>query len=407
MNINDKSGKSPLEPVPIFREDLGVSSMFYGASNLIFENAKKLRNTLTDSEALLWNYIKGKQLGVKFRRQHPIANYIADFYCHEAKLVIELDGSIHHQPEILQNDIERQKYLEELGLIVIRFTNKELQHNLNTVLDKIKEAIQAQRHIAPPLGGWGVGLSKRIIPCLDVKDGRTVKGVNFVDLRDAGDPVELAAQYAKQGADELVFLDITATHERRKTMIEMVKAVARQLNIPFTIGGGITEIADAEALLNAGADKISINSAAVRNPKLIEDLAKAFGVQFVVVAVDTKHVDGKNWVHLNGGRLITELETEKWIKQAEELGAGEILLTSMDHDGTKAGFDCGLLKKVNDMINIPIIASGGAGNMEHFTEVFQKANVDAALAASVFHYGEILIPDLKQELKKNNIPVRT
>ena len=249
-------------------------------------------------------------------------------------------------------------------------------------------------------------LSKRIIPCLDVKDGRTVKGVNFVDLRDAGDPVELAAQYAQQGADELVFLDITATHERRKTMIEMVKSVARQLNIPFTIGGGITEIADAEALLNAGADKISINSAAVRNPKLIEELAKAFGVQFVVVAVDTKHVDGRNMVHLNGGRLITELETETWIKQAEELGAGEILLTSMDHDGTKAGFDCGLLKKINDSINIPIIASGGAGNMEHFTEVFQKANVDAALAASVFHYGEILIPDLKQELNRNNIPVR-
>ncbi len=249
-------------------------------------------------------------------------------------------------------------------------------------------------------------LSKRIIPCLDVKDGRTVKGVNFVDLRDAGDPVELAAQYAQQGADELVFLDITATHERRKTMIEMVKAVARQLNIPFTIGGGITEIADAEALLNAGADKISINSAAVRNPQLIEQLAKAFGVQFVVVAVDTKLVDGKNWVHLNGGRLITELETEKWIKQAEEMGAGEILLTSMDHDGTKAGFDCGLLKQINDSINIPIIASGGAGSVDHFTEVFQKANVDAALAASVFHYGEILIPDLKNELSRNGIPVR-
>ena len=249
-------------------------------------------------------------------------------------------------------------------------------------------------------------LSKRIIPCLDVKDGRTVKGVNFVDLRDAGDPVELAAQYAQQGADELVFLDITATHERRKTMIEMVKSVARQLNIPFTIGGGITELADAEALLNAGADKISINSAAVRNPKLIEELAKAFGVQFVVLAVDTKYVGGKNMVHLNGGRLITELETENWIKQAEDLGAGEILLTSMDHDGTKAGFDCDLLLKVNQMINIPIIASGGAGSMEHFTEVFQKANVDAALAASVFHYGEILIPDLKQELKRNRVPVR-
>lgn len=249
-------------------------------------------------------------------------------------------------------------------------------------------------------------LSKRIIPCLDVKDGRTVKGVNFVDLKDAGDPVELAWQYAQQGADELVFLDITATHERRKTMIEMVKAVARQLNIPFTIGGGITTIQDAEALLNAGADKISINSAAVRNPVLIEELAAAFGVQFVVVAVDTKLVEGRNMVHLNGGRLITELETEDWIRRAESLGAGEILLTSMDHDGTKQGFDCGLLDTISGMINIPVIASGGAGKIEHFTEVFEKTGVDAALAASVFHFGEIPIPVLKQQLKAHNIPVR-
>ena len=249
-------------------------------------------------------------------------------------------------------------------------------------------------------------LSKRIIPCLDVKDGRTVKGVNFVNLSDAGDPVELAWQYGQQGADELVFLDITATHERRKTMIEMVKSVARQLNIPFTIGGGITSVADAEALLNAGADKISINSAAVNNPLLIESLAKAFGVQFVVVAVDTKFVDGKNLVHLNGGRKITELETEAWIKQAESMGAGEILLTSMDHDGTKNGFDCNLLATVCNSINIPVIASGGAGTIQHFTDVFQQTGVDAALAASVFHFGEIAIPDLKQELKKNNIPVR-
>ena len=380
-------------------------SMFYGASFLIFERAKALRNITTESENLLWNHIKGKQLGVKFRRQHPLSNYIADFYCHELRLIIELDGAVHNQADVIANDIERQKQLEELGLTVIRFTNNELYQNINQVLDKIKHTIQDQRHANPPLGGKG-GLSKRIIPCLDVKDGRTVKGVNFVDLRDAGDPVELAANYALQGADELVFLDITATHERRKTMIEMVKSVARQLNIPFTIGGGISSIADAEALLNAGADKISINSAAVRNPELIEELARNFGAQFVVVAVDTKFIDGKNWVHLNGGRLITELETEKWIKQAEDLGAGEILLTSMDHDGTKAGFDCDLLKKVNDMINIPIIASGGAGSMEHFTEVFQKANVDAALAASVFHYGEILIPDLKRELSKHNIPVR-
>jgi len=249
-------------------------------------------------------------------------------------------------------------------------------------------------------------LSKRIIPCLDVKDGRTVKGVNFVDLKDAGDPVELAWQYAQQGADELVFLDITATHERRGTTLEMVKAVARQLHIPFTIGGGIATIADAEALLNAGADKISINSAAVRNPALIEGLAKAFGVQFVVVAVDTKLVEGRNMVHLNGGRLITELETENWIIRAKNLGAGEILLTSMDHDGTKNGFDCPLLDKVSKSINIPVIASGGAGKVAHFTEVFLETGVDAALAASVFHFGEIPIPLLKQELKKHNIPVR-
>lgn len=249
-------------------------------------------------------------------------------------------------------------------------------------------------------------LSKRIIPCLDVKDGRTVKGVNFVDLKDAGDPVELAWQYAQQGADELVFLDITATNERRKTMIEMVKSVARQLNIPFTIGGGITSIADAEALLNAGADKISINSAAVKNPLLIEELAKAFGVQFVVLAVDTKLVGDKNLVHLNGGRIATAIATETWIKQAEAHGAGEILLTSMDHDGTKQGFDCKLLSEICNSINIPVIASGGAGNMEHFIDVFTQTGVDAALAASVFHFGEIAIPDLKKELKKHHIPVR-
>lgn len=249
-------------------------------------------------------------------------------------------------------------------------------------------------------------LSKRIIPCLDVKDGRTVKGINFVQLRDAGDPVELAAKYALQGADELVFLDITATHERRQTTVEMVKAVARELNIPFTIGGGIATIADAEALLNAGADKISINSAAVRNPQLIADLAGSFGAQFVVLAVDTRNIEGKNRVHLNGGRIITNLGTEDWIKQAENMGAGEILLTSMDHDGTKAGFDCGLLKKVNEMVNIPVIASGGAGSKAHFVEVFKETDVDAALAASVFHYGEILIPDLKATLRQNTIPVR-
>src|ERR1700710_1267251 len=249
-------------------------------------------------------------------------------------------------------------------------------------------------------------VSKKIIPCLDVKDGRTVKGVNFVDLRDAGDPVELAWNYSQQGADELVFLDITATHERRKTMVELVKSVARQINIPFTIGGGINEIADADALLNAGADKISINSATVRNPALIDELARAFGVQFVVIAVDTRLNNGINTVHLNGGRIPTERETLSWILEAEARGAGEILLTSMDHDGTKAGFDIGLLKTVNNAVNIPVIASGGAGSVQHFVDVFKQTNVDAALAASVFHYGEILIPDLKRVLKTRDIEVR-
>lgn len=249
-------------------------------------------------------------------------------------------------------------------------------------------------------------LCRRIIPCLDVKDGRTVKGVNFVDLRDAGDPVELAWNYSQQGADELVFLDITATHERRKTLTELVRAVARHVNIPFTIGGGINSIHDASELLNSGADKISINSAAVRNPGLIDELAAAFGRQFVVVAVDTRRVDGLNKVHLNGGRLLTELETETWIAEAEARGAGEILLTSMDQDGTKAGFDVALLKKINDRLSIPIIASGGAGSSAHFTEVFRDSDVDAALAASVFHYGEIRIPELKRELNDHGITVR-
>jgi len=372
---------------------------FLGASNLIFENAAALKYNMTPAEVLLWGYLRGNQLGVKFRRQHPIGSYIADFYCHQHKLVIEVDGSIHLLPEVIQSDLEKKTFLESHGLIILRFTNNQVFNSLEKVLDAIATQISS------PFRGRG-GLSKRIIPCLDVKDGRTVKGVNFVDLRDAGDPVELAWNYSRQGADELVFLDITATVERRKTMVELVKAVARQINIPFTIGGGINEIGDADALLNAGADKISINSAGVRNPDLIDELAKAFGVQFVVVAVDTRIIEGKNIVHLNGGRLPTEKNTLHWIMEAESRGAGEILLTSMDHDGTKAGFDNNLLKLVNDSVGIPVIASGGAGSVQHFVDVFKKTNVDAALAASVFHYGEILIPDLKQVLRQHNIEVR-
>lgn len=373
--------------------------MFMGASSLIFKNAEALRNNMTVAEMILWDHLKGSQLGVKFRRQHPIGIYIADFYCHQHKLIIELDGSIHHLPDVAKNDIERQMNLESDGIKFLRFTNDEVFKSLDKVLDTIKQTFSS------PFRGRG-GLTKRIIPCLDVKDGRTVKGVNFVDLRDAGDPVELAWNYSQQGADELVFLDITATVERRKTMVELVKSVARQINIPFTIGGGINEIADADALLNAGADKISINSAAVRNPALIDELAKAFGVQFVVIAVDTRAIDGKNIVHLNGGRLPTEKESLDWILEAESRGAGEILLTSMDHDGTKAGFDNRFLKEANKAVNIPVIASGGAGNVQHFVDVFEQSNVDAALAASVFHYGEILIPDLKRVLRQNNIEVR-
>jgi cyclase len=374
--------------------------MFLGADRLVFQNAEALRYRMTVAEELLWEQLKGKRLGVKFRRQHPLGIYIADFYCHQHKLIIELDGSIHNLPDVIQNDIVRQNNLVSDGLKVLRFTNDQVLNNLEKVLENINTQIKSS-----PFWGRG-GLAKRIIPCLDVKDGRTVKGVNFVDLRDAGDPVELAWNYSNQGADELVFLDITATVERRKTMVELVKAVARQINIPFTIGGGINEIADADALLNAGADKISINSAAVRNPKLIDELANAFGVQFVVIAVDTRSIGDKNIVHLNGGRLPTERQTLEWILEAESRGAGEILLTSMDHDGTKGGFDNGLLKTVNDAVHIPVIASGGAGKVEHFVDVFEKTNVDAALAASVFHYGEILIPDLKRILQSNKIEVR-
>ena len=249
-------------------------------------------------------------------------------------------------------------------------------------------------------------LTKRIIPCLDIKDGRTVKGINFVDLRDAGDPVELGAAYAKQGADELVFLDITATVERRKTLSELVKKIALHLNIPFTVGGGIKSIDDVSVLLNNGADKISINTAAVQRPELIDELAKNFGSQCVVLAVDTRF-NGSDWfVYLNGGRTSTEIKAYNWILEAQERGAGEILLTSMNHDGTKNGFAVDITKRISEAVNIPVIASGGAGRKEHFTEIFTKGKADAALAASIFHFGEIPVPELKQYLKEQNIPIR-
>lgn len=249
-------------------------------------------------------------------------------------------------------------------------------------------------------------LAKRIIPCLDIKDGRTVKGINFVNLRDAGDPVELGAAYSEKGADELVFLDITATHEKRKTMSELARSIARHLNIPFTIGGGITSIEDADAMLAAGADKVSINSAAVRRPELIDELALNFGNQFVVLAVDARQIDGEWIVHLNGGRIPTEIRLFDWVKEAESRGAGEILFTSMDHDGTKAGFALDATAKISEMLSIPVIASGGAGNMEHFYDVFTTGKADAGLAASIFHFNEIAIPDLKAYLKDKGVVVR-
>lgn len=249
-------------------------------------------------------------------------------------------------------------------------------------------------------------LAKRIIPCLDIKDGRTVKGVNFVNLRDAGDPVELGAAYSEKGADELVFLDITATHEKRKTMSELARSIARHLNIPFTIGGGITSIDDAAAMLAAGADKVSINSAAVRRPELIDELALNFGNQFVVLAVDARQIDGEWIVHLNGGRIPTEIRLFDWVKEAESRGAGEILFTSMDHDGTKAGFALEATARISELLSIPVIASGGAGNMEHFYDVFTTGKADAGLAASIFHFNEIAIPDLKGYLKQQNVVVR-
>lgn len=249
-------------------------------------------------------------------------------------------------------------------------------------------------------------LTKRIIPCLDVKNGRTVKGVNFVNLRDAGDAVELASRYAEEGADELVLLDISATDEKRKTLAELVRNVAAAVNIPFTVGGGIAGIEDVRSILENGADKVSVNSAAVRDHLLIDALAREFGSQCVVVAVDTRRTAQGNRVYLNGGKVGTELDTLEWIKEAEQRGAGEILLTSMDHDGTKNGFDVEFLKEVSSSVRIPVIASGGAGTMEHFAEAFLKSGADAALAASIFHFGEIRIKDLKDYLYKQGIQIR-
>ena len=252
----------------------------------------------------------------------------------------------------------------------------------------------------------GLMLAKRIVPCLDVKDGRTVKGVNFVDLRDAGDPVELGKAYSEQGADELVFLDITATNEKRKTVKDMVRRVAANINIPFTIGGGIGSIEDAEVMLDNGADKVSINSAAVKRPELVKELALEFGSQFVVVAIDAKQIEDQWLVHVAGGRIPTDKYLFEWAQHVADMGAGEILFTSMDNDGTKAGFANEALAKISDMLSIPIIASGGAGTMEHFKDAFVDGKADAALAASVFHFHEIDIPDLKNYLHSENIPVR-
>lgn len=249
-------------------------------------------------------------------------------------------------------------------------------------------------------------LAKRIIPCLDIRNGKTVKGINFENVVDVGDPVELGAKYALDGADELVYLDITATHEGRKLFADLVGRIAEHLNIPFTVGGGINHVSDAELLLSAGADKVSINSSAVRDPELINRIADGFGKQFVVVAIDAQFKDHKWTVFVNGGRISTEKELFSWAHEAQERGAGEILFTSMNHDGTKDGYACEALLTLSDKLSIPIIASGGAGKEAHFVDVFQKGKADAALAASIFHYNEIPIPQLKSYLKKNHINIR-
>ena len=249
-------------------------------------------------------------------------------------------------------------------------------------------------------------LTKRIIPCLDVKDGRTVKGVNFVSLRDAGDPVELAQRYAQEGADELVFLDISASEEKRKTLARLVRHVAQAIDIPFTVGGGISSVEDVGVLLDNGADKVSINSAAVRRPELISELAQRFGTQCIVVAIDAKQIEDEWVVHLVGGKVPTERRLFEWATEAVVRGAGELLFTSMDHDGTKQGFANAALKKLSETVSVPVIASGGAGEMTHFVDTFVQGNADAALAASVFHFKEIGIPELKTYLDQHQIPVR-
>ena len=249
-------------------------------------------------------------------------------------------------------------------------------------------------------------LKKRIIPCLDIKDNRTVKGINFENIIDAGDPIELAKRYVNEGADELVFLDITATQEKRKTLTELVRKIAAEINIPFTVGGGINSLEDAKAIIESGADKISVNSAAILNPELISEIANQYGNQCVVVAIDTKFVNDEWLVFRSGGKIATGLKAVDWAKKAADLGAGEILLTSMNNDGTKAGFACDITNQISKTVSIPVIASGGAGTREHFADVFTETKATGALAASVFHFGHIPIPELKNYLKTKNIPIR-
>ncbi|MCF8225903.1 MAG: imidazole glycerol phosphate synthase subunit HisF [Bacteroidales bacterium] len=249
-------------------------------------------------------------------------------------------------------------------------------------------------------------LAKRIIPCLDIRDGKTVKGVNFLDIKEVGDPVELGAKYAMDGADELVYLDITASHEKRKLFSELVQRIAANLNIPFSVGGGINELRDADILLSAGADKVSVNSAVVRDPELVDQIARGYGSQFVIVAIDAKLEKGRWQVYINGGRQPVSKELFTWAREVQERGAGEILFTSMNHDGTKNGFACDALKELSEILSIPVIASGGAGTEKHFEDVFKSGKADAALAASIFHYNEIPIPKLKNYLKEHHINVR-